>query len=218
MILSINKPSGLTSFDVVKKIRKITNEKKVGHGGTLDPFAEGVLIIAIGRQSTKKLNEFLFSNKEYNATLKLGVETDTLDLDGTVIKSKKIPKISKNDINNVLDEFIGNINQNTPIYSARKISGVRLYKYARKNIPIKIPINKIRIFELDLISFKNKLISFKVKCSKGTYIRQLAYDIAKKLGTTGHLVSLTRTKVGEFTLENSNKLIDFEKKWVATGN
>ncbi|MAI88706.1 MAG: tRNA pseudouridine(55) synthase TruB [Candidatus Marinimicrobia bacterium] len=218
MILSINKPSGLTSFDVVKKIRKITNEKKVGHGGTLDPFAEGVLIIAIGRQSTKKLNEFLFSNKEYNATLKLGVETDTLDLDGTVIKSKKIPKISKNDINNVLDEFIGNINQNTPIYSARKISGVRLYKYARKNIPIKTPINKIRIFELDLISFKNKLISFKVKCSKGTYIRQLAYDIAKKLGTTGHLVSLTRTKVGEFTLENSNKLIDFEKKWVATGN
>ena len=218
MILSINKPSGLTSFDVVKKIRKITNEKKVGHGGTLDPFAEGVLIIAIGRQSTKKLNEFLFSNKEYNATLKLGVETDTLDLDGTVIKSKKIPKISKNDINNVLDEFIGNINQNTPIYSARKISGVRLYKYARKNIPIKTPINKIRIFELDLISFKNKLISFKVKCSKGTYIRQLAYDIAKKLGTTGHLVSLTRTKVGEFTLENSNKLIDFEKKWVATAN
>tara|TARA_X000001036_G_C20636074_1_gene789148 strand:- start:794 stop:1450 length:657 start_codon:yes stop_codon:yes gene_type:complete len=218
LILSINKPSGLTSFDVVKKIRKITNEKKVGHGGTLDPFAEGVLIIAIGRQSTKKLNEFLFSNKEYNATLKLGVETDTLDLDGTVIKSKKIPKISKNDINNVLDEFIGNINQNTPIYSARKISGVRLYKYARKNIPIKTPINKIRIFELDLISFKNKLISFKVKCSKGTYIRQLAYDIAKKLGTTGHLVSLTRTKVGEFTLENSNKLIDFEKKWVATGN
>ena len=210
MILSINKPSGLTSFDVVKKIRKITNEKKVGHGGTLDPFAEGVLIIAIGRQSTKKLNEFLFSNKEYNATLKLGVETDTLDLDGTVIKSKKIPKISKNDINNVLDEFIGNINQNTPIYSARKISGVRLYKYARKNIPIKTPINKIRIFELDLISFKNKLISFKVKCSKGTYIRQLGLDIAKSIGTVGHLKSLVRTKVGLYDFENSLSLEDID--------
>lgn len=218
MILSINKPTGLTSFEVVKKIRKITGEKKVGHGGTLDPFAEGVLIIAIGRESTKKLNEFLFSNKEYNATLKLGEETDTLDLDGTVIKSKKVPKITINDINNVLNGFVGDINQTTPIYSARKISGIRLYKYARKNISIKTPINKITIFELSLISFKNGLISFKVKCSKGTYIRQLAYDISIKLGTVGHLVSLTRTKVGEFTLENSKKLIDFEKKWISIAN
>ena len=109
MIISINKPIGFSSFDIVKIIRKITNQSKVGHGGTLDPFADGVLIIAIGRQSTKKISEFINSNKEYIATLKLGVETDTLDVNGKIIKSKKIPNFSKKDINNVFMQFLGNI-------------------------------------------------------------------------------------------------------------
>ena len=219
MIISINKPIGFTSFDIVKIIRKITNESKVGHGGTLDPFADGVLIIAIGRNSTKKINQFINSNKEYIATLKLGSETDTLDLNGKIIKSKKIPKISKEYINDILLEFLGNIDQKTPMYSARKISGIRLYKYARKNMVIPTPLNKITIFKLNLISFENnKLIKFNVKCSKGTYIRQLAYDISKKLGTTGHLINLTRTKVGNFCLEDSIKISDFKKQWNALKN
>ena len=215
MIISINKPIGFSSFDIVKIVRKITNQSKVGHGGTLDPFADGVLIIAIGRQSTKKINEFINSNKEYIATLKLGLETNTLDVNGKIIKSKKIPNISKKDINNVFMKFLGNIDQKTPMYSARKISGIRLYKYARKNMIIKTPINKVKIFELNLISYKDELLKFKVKCSKGTYIRQLAYDISKKLGTTGHLINLTRTKVGNFSLENSKKISDFKKQWIA---
>jgi len=216
MIIAINKPIGLTSYDVVKKIKKITNQKKVGHGGTLDPFADGVLIIGIGRESTKKLNTFLNSNKEYIATLLLGIETDTLDKDGKIIKMLDVPQFNKKDIKNIFVNFTGSIDQLTPLYSARKVSGMKLYEYARNNIQVERPINKINIYDLSLISIKNKLLRFKVSCSKGTYIRQLGYDISEKLGSTGHLVELTRTKVGNYSIENCITFLELKEKWIAS--
>ena len=216
MIVSINKPIGWTSYEVIKKIKKITNQKKVGHGGTLDPFANGVLIVGIGRQSTKKLNTFLNSNKEYIATLLLGEETDTLDKDGKIIKTLDVPELNKKDVKNILLTFQGNSEQLTPLYSARKISGKKLYEYARNNIPVERPKKKINIFDLSLISIKKKLLRFKVNCSKGTYIRQLGYDISQKLGSTGHLVELTRTKVGNYSVENCITFLELKEQWIAS--
>ena len=137
MILNINKPIGWTSFDVVKKIRSITKEKKVGHGGTLDPFAEGVLIIATGKD-TKTLSNYIHDKKQYEASLSLGVLTDTHDREGRVIKKMKIPSLSKDRIKNVLSSFIGKKYQTPPMYSAKKVNGKRLYELARKNITIKM--------------------------------------------------------------------------------
>ena len=152
MILNINKPVGWTSFDVVKKIRSITKEKKVGHGGTLDPFAEGVLIIGTGKD-TKTLSEFIDEQKQYKACLKLGVLTDTHDIEGKTIKKMEVPCLSIGAIKNVLNSFIGYNYQIPPMYSAKRVNGKRLYELARKNITIERKPNKVRIYSISLISF-----------------------------------------------------------------
>jgi len=205
MIINVNKPSGWTSFDVVKKIRGIINEKKVGHAGTLDPFATGVLILGTG-SDTKKLSNIASSNKTYVADLTLGIETDTLDCDGNIVSKYKTPELSQQLVKDVLSKFEGINKQTPPMYSAKKVNGIRLYKLARQNKTVeRIPVD-INILDIQLIRFKSSIITFKVKCSKGTYVRVLGVDIAKKLGTVGHLSSLMRTSIGSYNIDESKSI------------
>ena len=215
MIYNIYKPIGWTSFDIVKKVRGITKEKKVGHGGTLDPFAEGVLIIGTGK-ATKTLSSYSNTNKTYIATLLLGDSTDTMDNEGSIITSKPIPTISKNIIIKTLNIFKGEYKQTPPMYSAKKINGIRLYKLARKNIVIKREPVVVTVKDISLNNFSKNIVKFSVTCSKGTYIRVLGQDIANKLGTEGHLINLVRTRVGDFDVSESTVISDFEKAWKST--
>lgn len=212
MIINIYKPVGWTSFDVVKKIRGIIREKKVGHGGTLDPFAEGVLIIGTGKD-TKKLTAISSDYKSYIATLALGEETDTMDTEGKIIKKSDIPKLTIDIINNVLNNFLGKQKQIPPMFSAKKIGGKKLYELARKNIEIERELKNIEIKKINLIDFVNNKIIFQVTSSKGTYIRVLGSDIAKALGTVGHLTKLVRQSVGKFVVEEAIQIEEFEKQW-----
>ncbi len=212
MILNIYKPKGITSFGVVKIIRKIISEKKVGHGGTLDPFAEGVLIVGTGKD-TKKLKNITENNKSYTASIKLGKTTDTLDPDGVVTKKKKIPKLNDAKINKVLNSFLGISMQTPPMFSAKKIGGIKLYELARKNIIIDREQTQINISDINLINFNETKITFSVSCSKGTYIRVLGKEIAEKLGTVGYLDSLIRTRVGEYFIDDSVPLDQFKLSW-----
>jgi len=212
MIINIYKPVGWTSFDVVKKIRGITKEKKVGHGGTLDLFAEGVLIIGTGKD-TKKLSAISSDYKSYMATLKLGEETNTLDVEGEIVAKSNIPKLTNKFIKNVLNDFLGKQKQIPPMFSAKKIGGKKLYELARKNIEIEREPKDVEIKEIDLVNFVNNQIIFQVTCSKGTYIRVLGSDIAKELGTVGHLTKLVRKSVGEFKVEEAIQIEEFEIQW-----
>ena len=216
MILNIYKPKGCTSFYMVKSIRKIIQEKKVGHGGTLDPFAEGVLVIGTGRD-TKKLAGITNEKKVYNAELKLGELTNTLDPEGVIIEKQKVPQLDTNIINNVLDSFLGQSLQIPPMFSAKKIKGQRLYSLARQNIEVEREPIKIIIDDINLMDFRNNIISFSVKCSKGTYIRVLGKDIAEKLNTVGYLISLKRTDVGSFSINDSIKIESLENEWKSSG-
>ena len=200
---------------MVKKVRNITGKRKVGHGGTLDPFAVGVLIIATN-SDTKKLGEISGSIKSYRAVLQLGEQTDTLDLDGKVIASKPVPTLDKNLVESVLKHFIGKYKQIPPMYSAKKVNGVRLYKLARKNKTINREPVEVNIIDLTLNDIHDKQIDFSVTCSKGTYIRVLGQEIAKKLGTEGHLTKLQRIAVGDFLIQDSIPLKEFEAKWMST--
>jgi tRNA pseudouridine55 synthase len=212
MILNLHKPVGWTSFDVVKKVRSIIKEKKVGHGGTLDPFAEGVLIIGTGKD-TKKLTSITNADKTYIAKFCLGKITDTLDTEGQVIESKPVPKINATDIHKILNSFLGISCQIPPMFSAKKVNGQRLYKLARKNIEVKRePIN-INIKSIDLLNYLNCSLSFSVTCSKGTYIRVLGKNIAERLGTIGYLNSLVRVKVGSYSIDDSKTIEEFQASW-----
>ena len=212
MILNIHKPVGWTSFDVVKKIRGIVREKKVGHGGTLDPFAEGVLIIGTGKD-TKQLHTITAEDKSYTATLQLGELTDTLDTEGKILERQSIPEMQQNKIEQVLNSFLGTSMQIPPMYSAKKVNGQRLYKLARKNIEVEREPVEVQIRDIHLIEFKENQITFSLTCSKGTYVRVLGKDIAEKLGTVGHLISLIRTQVGGFSIDEAQTIPEFEDSW-----
>jgi tRNA pseudouridine55 synthase len=215
MIYNIYKPVGWTSFDVVKKLRGITRDKKVGHGGTLDPFAEGVLVIGTNAD-TKILTEISGTIKSYRAILTMGEETDTLDIDGKIINTCPIPILDEKKVKSVLNDFLGESEQVPPMYSAKKVNGVRLYKMARKNQFIERKPSPINIYDIKLNHIEENIIDFSVTCSKGTYIRVLGLEIAKKLGTVGHLTQLTRTAVGEYRIHDSVRLTEFEEKWIST--
>ena len=212
-VLVVNKPIGLTSRDVVNIICKKFNTKKVGHTGTLDPIAEGVLVVPIGR--ALKISELLTSEKkEYIARVILGYETDMLDITGTEIK-RNIPACSKGKIEEVLKSFIGKYNQEVPMYSAVKVGGKKLYEYARNKIEVTPPSKEVEIYSLELISdiiYLDDTIEFSIKCevSKGTYIRSLIRDIAYKLNTYGTMKELTRTKQGNFSIKDSYTLEQIE--------
>lgn len=207
-IIVINKPKGITSRDVVNKVCKILNTKKVGHTGTLDPIATGVLVICVGKST--KLVEVLTSNdKEYIAEVKLGILTDTLDTEGNILKEEKTI-INKEDLINVLDSFIGEYMQEVPMYSAVKINGKKLYEYARNNEKIDLPKRKVCIKNIELLEFNSDLYKFKVSVSKGTYIRSLIKDINDKLGIIGVMSNLKRIRQGKFDINNSYTLEDIE--------
>lgn len=207
-ILIINKPQGFTSQDVVSKVKKILNIKKAGHTGTLDPMATGVLPVLLGEYT--KLSKYLIEHdKIYIAKIKLGEKTDTGDSEGNVIETKNVDKnkISDENVKKVLESFLGKQKQIPPIYSAIKVNGKKLYEYARQGIEVKLEPREIEIYDIKLLNINNLEIEFEVNCSKGTYIRSLCEDIAKKLGTVGYMSSLQRTLVDKFSIDNA---IDFE--------
>lgn len=213
-ILIINKPKNYTSRDIVNIISKKLNTKKVGHTGTLDPIAEGLLIIPIGR--ALKISELLTSEKkEYIADVILGYETDTLDITGKEIK-RNIPKVTKEDIENTLKKYTTKYNQEVPMYSAVKVNGHKLYEYARNNIQITPPSRPVEIYSITLLEgpiYKEDTVEFKMKCevSKGTYIRSLIRDIAYDLNTYGTMKELIRTKQGSFSLKEAYTIEDIQK-------
>ncbi len=212
MIISINKPPGITSHDIIYKVRKFYNIKKVGHAGTLDPFAEGVLVVMIGRESTKKSNELMKKDKEYLATLNLGYTSDTLDRDGKIqeFNLNLVPELE--DINNVIKKYIGmNIPQIPPMYSAIKIKGKKLYELARQGKILELEPRMINIYDINILEYNYPILKIKVKCGSGTYIRSLARDIGRDLEVGAYLEALVRTKSGEYFLENSYSIDDLPK-------
>ncbi len=200
--LNIYKPKGMTSHDVISRLRKITKIKQIGHTGTLDPFAEGVLPVCIGKST--RLIEYLEEDKEYLATIQFGQETDTYDLEGTILKTYD-KKISKTDLKNSLRSFEGEIEQVPPIYSAIKVDGKKLYEYARKGLEVEIKPRRVFISRIELIDFDENAQNAKVliACSKGTYIRSIAYDLGRTLECGAYLTGLVRTQSGQFNLKNS---------------
>lgn len=209
--LNIYKPVGMTSHDVVSVLRRVTKIKQIGHTGTLDPFAEGVLPICIGKAT--RLIEYLKDDKEYLATVQFGAATNTFDLDGEkVFTSDK--KVSRDDIKEGLKSFEGEILQLPPIFSAIKVKGKKLYEYARKGEEVEIQPRKVVIENIELKNFDEELQQAQIllKCSKGTYIRSIANDLGKNLGCGGYLIKLIRTQAGKFRVENSVQLDGIDVK------
>ena len=209
--LNIYKPKGKTSHDVVAILRRITKVKQIGHTGTLDPFAEGVLPICIGKAT--RLIEYLKDDKAYVATVQFGSATDTYDLEGETTKSSDlIPSLDE--IEAKLDDFRGEIEQTPPIYSAIKVNGKKLYEYARAGEQVEVKTRKVCISELKLLEYnqKAKTLELYIACSKGTYIRSIANDLGEKLGCFGHLIILVRVQAGDFVVEDAIKLEDLQTK------
>lgn len=224
-ILLIDKPAGLTSHDVVDRVRRIFNTRKVGHAGTLDPFATGLLIVGVG-EATKRLQEFVGLDKTYEATARLGATSTTFDPEGIIeVKleagslkigqalnspdsSFKIP--DSNAIDHAFDRFRGGYEQRAPIFSAKKIAGKKLYELARKGKATEDmrPAKQVTISELTVLDYKWPVLKFRVRCSSGTYVRSLADDIGRDLGCGAYLTELRRTAIGEFEIKNAKKLED----------
>ncbi len=207
--LNVNKPKGMTSHDVVAYLRRVLHIKQIGHTGTLDPFATGVLPIAIGKAT--KLIEYLDDDKQYLATIQFGKNTKTYDVEGEVTEVFD-KKISQNDLISVLKNFEGEIMQLPPIYSAIKVNGKKLYDYARQGLEVEIKPRQVFISKIELKSFdvEKQSAQILIACSKGTYIRSIAYDIGKTLGCGGYLTGLVRTKAGRFLIENSAELDELQ--------
>ena len=225
MYILINKPSGPTSHDIIDQLRRITGIKKIGHAGTLDPFASGLLFIAISRESTRELQNFVGLDKEYIATLKLGIVSDSQDRTGEIRtlkhKNTRLPKtgtggqvktLKQTDIKNVLNKFIGKQEQIPPMFSAKKVKGKKLYNLARKGIEIERKPSNIEIYDIQLLEFKDSDVIIKVKCSSGTYVRTLAHDIGQDLGCGAYLEELERTKIGKYDLKDSVKVEELTKE------
>ena len=204
-ILLIDKHEGETSYDVVKRVKHAFNARKalkVGHAGTLDPFATGLLIILLG-QGTKLSNFLMAGEKKYLATMRLGVETDTLDPTGREVRTSVVPQLTPGEIRGKAKAFVGNIEQTPPRFSAVKYKGTRAYKLARKGVDVDLKKRIVTIYSLQILSVQLPDVTMKVTCSKGTYIRSLAADMARDLGPGGHLISLRRVAIGAFEVSNA---------------
>lgn len=212
-VLYLDKPAGMTSFDVCFALRKVFGTKKIGHTGTLDPSATGVMIILLDKAT--KANQFLVSDrKEYIAEILLGVETDTLDLDGNVLERQKVTPFSKQRLHEVLQSFIGKTTQVPPLTSAIKVHGKKLYEYQRQGKEVEIPVREIEIYSCELLALNDDSFVIKVEVSSGTYIRSLARDIAKKLNNIACLKSLRRTKIDHISVESCNSLSTDKENFV----
>jgi tRNA pseudouridine55 synthase len=209
-VLLINKPLYWTSFDAVRKIRNLIRIKKVGHAGTLDPLATGLLIICTGR-FTKKINEYMAQEKEYTGTITLGAVTPTYDLESEPQDFKPYEFITLNDINQTTESFTGQIMQTPPIHSAIKKEGKRVYELARRGVDVKLEARPVTISEFEITNVALPLVDFRVVCSTGTYIRSLANDFGGKLGCGGYLSKLCRTRIGNFLLEDALTIEEFER-------
>ena len=211
-VILMDKPAGISSFGVVAKVRgflrnRFGHKVKVGHTGTLDPFATGLLILLSGKM-TKKSNEFLKLDKEYLADLKLGFKSSTGDPEGEIEKvNDRIPDAEE--IDSVLHTFIGEIEQTPPKYSAIKINGQRAYKLARKGVDFEMPVRKVKIYNMDVLEYKYPRLVIRCQVSSGTYIRTLAEDIGMKLGVGAYLTALRRTRIGEYSVEKAKTLDDY---------
>ncbi|MDO4534754.1 MAG: tRNA pseudouridine(55) synthase TruB [Clostridium perfringens] len=208
-VINIIKNTGMTSFDVVARVRKVAKEKKVGHTGTLDPEASGVLPVCLGK-ATKIIDYMMENEKAYRVTFKLGIVTDTYDLEGKVIREKDSSNITKEEIEKVILEFVGDIKQVPPMYSALKQNGVRLYELARKGIEVEREARDVTIYKIEDIKIEDE-VSMDVYCSKGTYIRSLCFDIGEKLNVGATMTKLCRIKNGSFTLDNGVNIEDLNE-------
>lgn len=209
-VIIVNKPSNWTSRDVVNKVGRILGTKKIGHTGTLDPMATGVLVLCFGKL-TKLVNLITDYQKEYIATIRFGIKTDTLDITGNVLETAD-EIIERKILIDVLDSFKGKSEQEVPIYSAKKIAGKKLYQYARNQEEIVLPKQAIEIFEVELLSLENQEATFRVVVSKGTYIRSLIRDICNKLNVLGTMSALKRTKQGQFFIEDAYTIEEIEQQ------
>lgn len=206
-LLIINKPLHMTSHDVVNVVRKTLHTKKVGHAGTLDPEASGVLVVAVNK-ATKALQFLTADTKEYIATLTLGTSTDTYDVTGQITEQK--PFTGYDHLEEAINSFIGESMQVPPMYSAIKVNGKKLYEYARAGEHVEVAPRPITIFKMEVLKEEGPHITFKVKCSKGTYVRSLCVDLAKQLGYPGHMSTLVRTQSGAFTIDQAVTLEDLQ--------
>ena len=207
VIILINKEKGLTSRDVVNQVSKKLKIKKVGHAGTLDPIATGLLVIGVGN-GTKILDLLTLDQKEYIATVSIGIQTDTYDITGNILKKQENYQLDKKTLENTLNSFLGSYEQEVPRYSAVKINGKKLYEYARKQEEIELPKRLVTIYQIELLNYNDSEFTFKTLVSKGTYIRSLINDIGLKLNIPMTMKALKRTKSGKFLLENSNLVTD----------
>ncbi|WP_075351303.1 tRNA pseudouridine(55) synthase TruB [Algoriphagus marinus] len=201
----IDKPFKWTSFDVVRKVRNTLKIKKVGHAGTLDPLATGLLIVCAGKM-TKQIDTFMGQEKEYTGTFEIGATTDSFDLEQPVIQVADPAGISLSDVEAAVKELTGDILQIPPMHSAIKVDGKRVYESARKGIDVKMEQRPVTVSEFEITRFENPTVEFRIVCSKGTYIRSLARDLGDKLGVGAYMSSLCRTRIGEFTLAESKNL------------
>jgi tRNA pseudouridine55 synthase len=212
-IVAIYKDAGLTSHDVVEKIKRITGVTKVGHAGTLDPLARGVLVIAIGRSATKMLKEIVDSEKEYLAEIKLGETSETDDQEGKKIKATICKPPSLEQIKKVLKGFEGKISQKPPLYSAVKVKGKPAYFWARKGKKIELKKRMVEIKQIEVLDYEWPLLKLRVITGPGAYIRSLARDLGERLGTGAYLFGLERIRVGQFSKTNSLSLSGLEGQW-----
>lgn len=204
-ILLVDKPAKCTSHDVVDAVRRHFGFKKVGHCGTLDPLATGLLILVLGK-ATKLSEKLLSDNKDYEGTLRLGISTDSQDADGKIVKTAEVPPLTETQINEACKKFLGDIYQTPPMVSAIKHEGKPLYKLARKGIEVERKPRLVHIFELRVLKIALPNVEFRLRCTKGTYVRTLCADIGDALGTGGHLATLRRTRSGNFSIADAHTL------------
>jgi tRNA pseudouridine55 synthase len=208
-VLLVDKPQGMTSHDIVARMRRVFRIKKIGHAGTLDPMATGLLLILVGKAT--KVSQYLMSmDKEYTATVKLGVETDSQDADGEIVATKPVPELTQADVEKEMATFMGDQYQTPPMYSAKKVNGQKLYKLARQGKTVEREPRVINVSRYDVLDFNLPEVSVIVGSSKGTYIRTLAHDLGQRLGCGGHLNVLRRTAIGKFRIEDANTLEEIE--------
>jgi len=209
-VLLVDKPGQHTSHDVIARLRGMLRTKKIGHAGTLDPMATGLLIVLVGKAT--RVSQFMISlDKEYEGTIELGKTTDSQDADGEVMETRPVPPLSEDDVRAAIKGFLGDQYQMPPMFSAIKIGGVPLYKKARKGEDVAREPRFIRVMSWDLLAFQSPVITFRLRCSKGTYVRTLAHDLGNKLGCGAHLSSLRRTATDRFNVAQALTLDQIEK-------
>ncbi len=209
-VLLVDKPSEHTSHDVIARLRGMLRTKKIGHAGTLDPMATGLLIVLVGKAT--RVSQFMISlDKEYEGTIELGKTTDSQDKEGEVMETRPVPVLTEEDIRTAIKGFLGDQYQMPPMFSAIKIGGVPLYKKARKGEDVEREPRFIRVMSWDLLAFQSPVITFRLRCSKGTYVRTLAHDLGNKLGCGAHLSSLRRTATDRFNVSQALTLEQIEK-------